>query len=127
MNKGMTFRTEVLTPDEITDIIDCIENPLGNRVNEELVARNLAMFMLMYRAGLRRKEVCQLDLKDIDLDRGIVHVRHGKGNKERRAGIDAKGVEYIRDYIKIRRTWPGPLFVTSSGNRLRHWPIFPRR
>ena len=42
------------------------------------------MAMLVYGCGLRLTECLQLRIKDIDLERGMVIVRSGKGNKDRR-------------------------------------------
>lgn len=43
--------------------------------------------MLLYSSGLRFEELVDLRFNDIDLDRGTVLVRHGKGNKRRVAQI----------------------------------------
>jgi len=42
------------------------------------------MAMLVYGCGLRLKECLRLRIKDVDLERGMVIVRFGKGNKDRR-------------------------------------------
>jgi integron integrase len=41
------------------------------------------MASLMYGAGLRLMECCQLRIKDVDLSRGQITVRDGKGSKDR--------------------------------------------
>lgn len=41
------------------------------------------MASLLYGAGLRRSECCTLRVKDLDVDRGQIMVRHGKGGKDR--------------------------------------------
>ena len=43
--------------------------------------------LLMTRAGLRRSEVCALRLGDVDLGGGVLHVRNGKGKKDRTVPI----------------------------------------
>jgi integrase len=124
MNKGKTFITETLTRDEITDLIDALENSDGPRTTDISIARNLAGFMLLYRAGLRRKEVSDLHLKDIDFDAKVVHVLHGKGDKERRVSMDDRAFAYIERWIKHRGTEQGPLIQgfrkngVVTGNRV---------
>jgi site-specific recombinase XerD len=77
-------------------------------------ARNLkhrAILMLLYSAGLRVGEVVRLTPADLDLERGLVRVRGGKGRKDRytllaRRAIDA--VDLYRDaYPTDRWLFPG--------------------
>jgi integrase len=42
------------------------------------------------RAGLRRSEVLGLEWRDVDLDSGSIHIRHGKGDKSRRVPLEDK-------------------------------------
>jgi site-specific recombinase XerD len=41
------------------------------------------MAALIYGGGLRVTECCELRVKDLDLDQGLVFVRSGKGDKDR--------------------------------------------
>jgi integrase/recombinase XerD len=45
--------------------------------------KHLTMLLLAYSAGLRVSEIANLEVKDIDSDRMIIHVRLGKGRKDR--------------------------------------------
>jgi len=49
--------------------------------------RNLAVLCVMFYTGLRRAEIAALRWSDIDLDAGVITVRHGKGDKTRDAAI----------------------------------------
>ncbi len=53
------------------------------RVLAQLTGRTRLMAMLLYGSGLRLMECCQLRVKDLDLDRGEIRVRRGKGNRDR--------------------------------------------
>jgi integron integrase len=64
----------VLSPEEVGRVLGAIEGANG--------AFGL-MAGLLYGAGLRRAECCQLRVHDLDLARGQIHVRHGKGAKDR--------------------------------------------
>jgi site-specific recombinase XerD len=39
--------------------------------------------MTLYSTGVRRAELCRLQISDIDSQRMIVHIRHGKGGHDR--------------------------------------------
>jgi site-specific recombinase XerD len=41
------------------------------------------MATLIYGGGLRVSECCELRVKDIDFDQGLIFVRSGKGDKDR--------------------------------------------
>ena len=51
--------------------------------------------------GLRRLELLALDVTDFDAE-GVVHVRHGKGNRPRRVKPDEDGIAALRAYIAVR-------------------------
>lgn len=54
--------------------------------------------LLMYGSGLRLTECVSLRIKDIDLDRGEIVVRHGKGGKDWRTPL----ADIARPYIARR-------------------------
>src|SRR5574342_716421 len=50
--------------------------------------RNRAIIVMFWRTGLRRSEVLDLKVHDVDLDAGTIRVHFGKGQKPRTVGID---------------------------------------
>jgi len=60
--------------------------------------RNRVILELLYDTGIRRAEIADIRLPDIDLDGGFVLVR-GKGNKERVVPVSAKVCGLLRNYI----------------------------
>ena len=40
-------------------------------------------FTLVYATGLRLREACALETRDIQKERGVIHIRHAKGDRER--------------------------------------------
>jgi integrase/recombinase XerD len=54
--------------------------------------RYQAMAMVMYGAGLRIAEARVLEVRDIDGARGVIRVRHGKGDKAREAKLSPSAV-----------------------------------
>ena len=52
----------------------------------------------IYACGLRLLEGVRLQVKDIDGDRGLVHVRHGKGDKDRYVPLPPPVLKMLRQY-----------------------------
>lgn len=117
-NAGRRYPAEVLTPDEIRRLMASLSNrsPTG--------LRNRAMIAVMWRCGLRIAETLALRPKDIDHDRGVVTVLHGKGDKRRPVGIDPEALAVIDRWADARAqlglNGRHPLFcctkVTNRGN-----------
>ncbi|MBW7896563.1 MAG: integron integrase [Opitutaceae bacterium] len=58
---------------------------------------------LLYGTGMRLMEGLRLRVKDLDLERGEIIVREGKGNKDRVTMIPASLVDELRDHLTARR------------------------
>jgi len=93
---------------------------------EEL--RDLAVIELLYSSGLRRSELCSIDLTELDLKARTVRVL-GKGSKQRIVPIGTKAAEAIKLYLaELSRTHssergqgvedPTALFLLKNGKRL---------
>ncbi len=89
-----------------------------------LGTRDRAMLETLYSTGVRVSELCDLNLEDVDLIAGAVHVR-GKGKKERISPIGSSAVESIQHYLRIRQASPKSgsfdpraLYVNKHGKRL---------
>jgi integrase/recombinase XerD len=76
-----------------------------------------ALFMTMYAAGLRVSEVINLEARDIDSKRMVLHVRAGKGQKDRVVMLSEKLLPVLREYWKSYRP-TGKLFFPGK-NRQR--------
>ena len=64
------------------------------------------MAALIYGGGLRVSECCELRIKDLDFDQGLVVVRGGKGDKDRSTLLAEGGreVPYTHYAIASRHT-----------------------
>jgi site-specific recombinase XerD len=60
--------------------------------------KHLAIIMVAYSAGLRVGEVVRLKISDIDPERMMIHVRAGKGKKDRYTILSSLALEVMRDY-----------------------------
>ena len=58
--------------------------------------------LVLSSTGLRASEFCALRLDDVDLEKGILIVRLGKGNKTRRVGLSESVTMALRDYLAER-------------------------
>lgn len=85
--------------------------------------RNRAMLELLYAAGLRVSELCQIEISDLDGDQGVVRVM-GKGGKQRLVPFGETALEAIDAWLangrpSLLRGRASPyLFVTARGTRL---------
>src|SRR5881392_1108972 len=69
----------------------------------------------IYSCGLRLQEGTNLRVADIDSGRMMIHVRHGKGAKDRYVPLPQRTLELLRDYWKTHRH-PGLLFPAEGRN-----------
>ena len=80
------------------------------REGDAMAIRDLAIVRLLHDNGLRRGEVCALDLDSIDQERGTVAVM-GKGRSElEHRTLAEPTIEVLADWLAVRGDEPGPLF-----------------
>lgn len=75
--------------------------------------RYQAIAMVMYGAGLRISETVSLEVTDIDGPRGVIRVRHGKGNKAREAKLSQSLYQWLREFWRRERP-PLPYLFASK-------------
>jgi len=68
-----------------------------------------------YAAGLRASEAVGLKVSDVDSDRGVIRVEHGKGGKDRNVMLSAQLLGILRVYWRLARP-PMWLFPRRDGN-----------
>jgi integrase/recombinase XerD len=71
---------------------------------EAVSQRDRAMLSIYYGCGLRKSEGVNLNIGDILIERKLVHVRKGKGSKERQVPATDKNLKYIIEYLNVGRT-----------------------
>ncbi len=95
----------VLSHEEVTRLIEAASN---------LTYRTI--LMVLYGTGMRRAEVPLLKVSDIDSERMIIHIRQGKGQRDRDVPMSPKLLEALRAYYRQRR--PKTYIFSSRVGRL---------
>lgn len=81
--------------------------------------RDRAIFKVMLRCGLRVEEVSDLALTDIDLKRKKIHVRNGKGNKDRVVYISQDTHIALLEYLRRRpQSRAKKIFLVEKGTSI---------
>jgi site-specific recombinase XerD len=85
--------------------------------------RNRALIELVYSAGLRSAEAVSLDLGDVDFEQELVHVRLGKGAKDRVVPLGEEAAYWVARYLRdarpeLARGAENALFLSTRGRRL---------
>jgi site-specific recombinase XerD len=79
--------------------------------------RYRAIAMVMYGAGLRVSEALALEVSDIDGARGVLRIRHGKGNVAREAKLSRGLYAWLRQYWAEERPHRPFLFASYRTGR----------
>ncbi len=99
---------KALTKEEVKKLLSVI-SPLRKR--DRLIV------LLLYGTGLRVSELCNLKIKDVDLNRGIITVRRGKGAKDRLVPLSKPIIKEIREYLALREDSSEYLLVEERRER----------
>ena len=82
-------------------------------------ARDVALFGLMYRFGLRASETTLLLVEDLDLARGRVRIRRAKGGDAKEYPLPRDLVPVLRRYLR-KRDDMGPFLFTGRQSNNQH-------
>jgi len=88
----------------------------GNFIGE----RDRAIFLFLLDSGARAQELCNADIKDIDLNTGSVLIRFGKGGKSRIVFMGRKTRRAMRAYLRMRNDRSPALFISIHRERLTY-------
>ena len=105
-----------LTPSEVDRVFASARSLVADRFER---ARNVALIATYVCAGLRRGEALRLELADLDLERGRLLIRRGKGRhggRDRTAYVTPQLTAFLRAYLTLRgqrRVLTPALFVST--------------
>jgi site-specific recombinase XerD len=100
------------------------EEEVARLIESAATSYHRVILMTLYGAGLRREELCRLKVTDVDSQRMVLHVRQGKGHKDRDVTLSPKLLEVLRDYWKWRK--PKTHLFPSYHSKRREQPISSR-
>jgi site-specific recombinase XerD len=110
--------TPDLAPQGLDDeAIDVLLRVAGSGPHLIQCRRDQAALALLVYAGLRIQEVCQVELRDLDLEGGTVTVRRGKGGKARRVPLHSEAHDLLHQYLEDVRCPAGLPPVGSEAER----------
>ena len=93
----------VLSREEVSRLLNLIRRPQARM-----------SCLMMYSCGLRASEATHLQVTDIDSQRMVIHVRAGKGNRDRYVLLPERTLTLLRDYWAEHRPDPW-LFPAQNG------------
>jgi integrase/recombinase XerD len=100
----------ILSQEEVVRLIDAANTPFHRTV-----------LMTLYATGMRRAELTHLKVTDVDSQRMVIHVRGGKGRKDRDVMLSRMLLEELREHWRrLRRkpsVWLFPGHSDHSGDR----------
>jgi site-specific recombinase XerD len=101
----------VLSPEEVSRMIGAAPNLMHRTI-----------LMVLYATGIRRTEASLLKVSDVDSERMVIHVRQGKGSRDRDVPMTTKLLAALREYWRWKQP-KGYLFPSTEGQRGIEQPI----
>jgi len=95
----------ILKPAEIKKLVWACDNP-----------RDRCIIKLFAYTGIRREELQQLDIQDLDFERNRIYIREGKGDKSRIIPVAQSVMADLKFLISGRQK--GSVFLSQKGGRI---------
>ena len=115
-HKRLKVQKKIIIPfseDEVLKVIDVFSNNFEGK-------RNLLIVDMLYSTGIRREELINIKINDLQLNQNLIKVL-GKRNKERLVPLIINLKKRIEDYLKYRKeiktNFPF-LFITKTGKKI---------
>lgn len=82
--------------------------------------------LILYATGLRVGELSALNIQDVDLKEGWVHIRESKG-RDRQVAIPKAAIDDLKKYVGLyRKAKTGPFLLNMQGSRIKPWTVTKR-
>jgi len=93
VGKDVEYIRNILSKEEVKSLYkSCVEDLYG--------MRDRAMIAVFYGCGLRCREGANLELRDIDFKSGLLHVRKGKGYKQRYVPMSRGVMKELKSWLE---------------------------
>ena len=86
-------------------------------IHDVLGLRDRAILETLYSTGMRRLELANLKLHDLDLERGTIFINQGKGQKDRMIPIGERAAQWVAKYLEARQdaVSSDTVFLSNAG------------
>lgn len=105
-----------LTRDEVSKLFHAIETAPHESPAKK--SRDKAVLTLLLNCGLRVSELSNLKTNDLALDKGILTVFSGKGDKFRKVPMGKATIKAVQAWLKVRFAASNYLFTTQRADRM---------
>ena len=95
---GRSLPKNIFSAQEVEQVMQVCD------VREPIGLRDRAILEMLYSTGMRRMEIVRLKLYDLQLDRGLILIRQGKGRKDRYAPIGERAIAWLQKYLREARS-----------------------
>ena len=107
----------ILSQEEVRSMIDAATSLLHR-----------TLLMTLYSTGMRRAELTRLKVGDIDSHRMVIHIKQGKGGKDRDVPLSPKLLETLREYWRWKKPreylFPGEVKRGAKGEHLTSKAVY---
>src|SRR5262245_33539118 len=94
-------------PERLPEILS--EEEVARLIESAITSYHRVILMTLYGTGLRREELCRLKVTDVDSQRMVIHVRQGKGNKDRDVTLSPRLLEVFAVLLEMEKTEDVPV------------------
>jgi len=117
--KNLKVSKKVQVPFSVEEVAQLLNFPYDT--TDFVQSRDILMIELFYATGIRREELINIKLKDVNLEGAVVKVL-GKRNKERLVPLVYSIKSHLEEYLLLRQALVQPLiqelFITSNGVKI---------